>query len=333
MKIEFKFDEINFNRAEVFFNYYEFETIIGDANATFHLGTETNPLKCRFCNRSYPEVSFEKDAHVIPQFMGNKNLLSFFECDECNQLFAKHESSFANYFGIGRTFAQIKGQSNKIPKFKDRKSGLEVEVGNSSVEITIQEGNDPTKWDEVSKSFAITTTKPGYTPLHILKMIVKMALCMLSEEEINGHQTTRKFVVETDNDAKYKDMSYLKVFTYFVPGPPIYTKPFVQLYKLKEECKDEILPTRQIIIMYANYQFQMVLPFADRDKRLIGTKPNLPILPLLVNHERLEKFGEYQFSILDFSSHEKRNASEHIVTFSYDSYVDLMPNNPVQDGS
>ena len=171
ISLTLKLDELNRDRAQHFLSIYDFETIIGDSDKKFSLGVK-DPRICRFCKKTDKEVTFKTDAHVMPQFMGNRNLLSYFECDECNSLFSLYEDSFANFFGISRTFAQIKRQSRKVPKYKDNKTGLEVFLTDTGIQMTMIEGNDPIKFDLENKSLEITTERPTYIPIHIPKTLI-----------------------------------------------------------------------------------------------------------------------------------------------------------------
>lgn len=47
--------------------------------------------KCLWCGRNEPQVSFETDAHIVPQSIGGK-VLSNNECDECNAYFGSHDN-------------------------------------------------------------------------------------------------------------------------------------------------------------------------------------------------------------------------------------------------
>ncbi|MGW5891973.1 HNH endonuclease, partial [Priestia megaterium] len=37
---------------------------------------------CIFCNRGMDDVTFKKEAHIIPAALGNKSLFNYDECDE-----------------------------------------------------------------------------------------------------------------------------------------------------------------------------------------------------------------------------------------------------------
>ena len=310
-------DQTNGERAQNFFKLYALENIIGDSESKYYLGN-VSPQICRFCLKDNSEVTFNMDAHVIPQFMGNKNLISYFECDECNRLFSKYEDSFANFFGITRTFAQIKGQTRKVPKFKDPKTGLEVFVGEENVQVIFLEGNEVVKIDDEAKSFEITTEKPGYIPIHIPKLMIKMGLSMLKESDLPDYDYARRFIHQNEKDESFKDDNLLRIFGYFIPGPPTYDKPFVQLYKKKDGVEEKCF-NRHIVLFYANYCFQMVLPYAESDKHLQGGNVSFPFFPLLVDNSCFEKFGQYQKLNLNLTSHNKKSGEEHKISFSFES--------------
>lgn len=324
MELTLNLDELNNERAKNFFNFYEFETIIGDSEKKYFLGKKATPRTCRFCDKSEPEVKFISDAHVMPQFMGNRNLLSLFECDDCNNLFSKYEDSFANFFGITRTFSQIRGQSKKVPKFKDKKTGLEVELTDTGIKMSTIEGIDPITFDKEKKKLEITTERPGYIPIHIPKALIKMGLCMLSDEDFLDYDYSKRFIMKSEKDIHFKDSMMLRIFGYFIPGPPKFPKPFVQLYKRKESHKDKLIPNRHLVLYYSNYCLQMILPFAKSDEHLQGQNIDLPIFPLLIDNSHFEEFGEYQKLNLNLTSHEKKSGQEHKISFSFDSYTDTM---------
>ena len=74
-----------------------------------------------------PDVTFKKKAHVIPQSLGNRNIVSLFECDSCNgAIFSIYESSLAAFIGIPRTFAEIRGQKG-VPTYKDKETNFRIQ--------------------------------------------------------------------------------------------------------------------------------------------------------------------------------------------------------------
>lgn len=326
--LTFNMNENHLKKAQNFFSKYDLVSMLGGSRKNI-LGSEENRI-CRFCKKGTLEVKFKKDAHVIPEFMGNHNLLSYFECDACNELFAKYEDSFANLIGISRTISQIEGKKNKIPKYKDPQTGLEMIVNDLGIQLTSLVSHEAFNIDRESKKLIIKTTRPGYIPIHIPKIFIKIGFCMLLDDELSDFETTRKFIINTKNEDRFLDCNLLRIFGYSIPGPPIHTKPFIQLYRKKLDSKSDDIPLYQLILYYANYQFQMTLPFGKEDESLEGKKVNLPIAPFLIDNSYLEKIGPEHFLDLNLTSAEKKTKEDHIITFSYKS-IEIYPENPGTD--
>lgn len=87
-----------------------------------YLGDETNKI-CRFCGKTEPEVKFEKRAHVVSEFLGNRSLFSHYECDECNERFSKYGGNLADALMFYRGVIGAKR--------KKRKGGRRVKISNS----------------------------------------------------------------------------------------------------------------------------------------------------------------------------------------------------------
>src|SRR5262249_4440815 len=79
---------------------------------------DKNNRKCRFCGKAPPEVNFRKEAHALPECIGNKSLFTYYECDTCNQAFGDGcESDFAKWSLPMRTMSRIRGKTG-IPTIK-----------------------------------------------------------------------------------------------------------------------------------------------------------------------------------------------------------------------
>lgn len=96
---------------------------------------EKNKRKCRFCNNSYPAVSFKNKAHAISEALGNKTVMLNEECDECNFKFSKTiESDIILYLSLYRTIFNIKGKDGS-KKFVGKNFKLE---NNGNITFTMQ---------------------------------------------------------------------------------------------------------------------------------------------------------------------------------------------------
>ena len=318
-KITLNLNEVHHNKALNFFSKYKMVLMLGDTDSKYFLGDKNNK-SCRFCGRKEPEVTFKMDAHVIPELMGNHKLLSYFECDECNRQFSKYEDSFANFIGASRTVYQTKGKRNKVPKYKDPRTGLEIELSDAGLQMTFQEGTDVFDIDKENKSFTLKTKRPGYIPLHVTKTLIKIGFSMLLEDKLEDYDFTRKFLMDTEKEKRFENFDVLRILGYWIPGPPKFNKTFVQLFERKSEIDSKNILKYQLIFYYGNYQLQLALPFGKLDEHLQGNKVDNPIAPLLIDNSHLEQFDQERFLDLKLTSAEKISGEDHNIIFSYETF-------------
>jgi hypothetical protein len=70
--------------------------------------------RCRYCGRGIPEATFRKDAHAVPEFLGNKSLFSMNECDECNAILASgYEDHLAKWTHFFRAMMRSAGKERR----------------------------------------------------------------------------------------------------------------------------------------------------------------------------------------------------------------------------
>lgn len=69
--------------------------------------------KCIFCGNENAE--FTKVAHAVSETIGNKSLISHFECDECNQNFGKmFEDDLGKYMFPYKIITKTFGKNNQL---------------------------------------------------------------------------------------------------------------------------------------------------------------------------------------------------------------------------
>jgi hypothetical protein len=66
---------------------------LGSENKRIVLGRK--PFECRFCGGKPPEKTFRKRAHAVSELLGNKIMVSLYECDDCNKRFSRFEDDLA----------------------------------------------------------------------------------------------------------------------------------------------------------------------------------------------------------------------------------------------
>lgn len=258
---------------------------LGDKNAT----------TCRFCKRTEPEVHFKQDTHALPEFMGNKYLFSYYECDDCNQKFSILESNMAEYMKLYHTMSQVKGKKG-IPSFKpNMQQKSRIDVGEDKVNIQIYEGDDFSyNINEDNKIITINGTRT-YIPSLVFKCLTKMALTIMPENELVNFVETLEWV--------YDDKKMLNKL------PPVYfhmyagIKPFdfitCALFKRKETHKEPV-PYMMFMLAYSNFVFQ--LPVISKKMDIKFNDMIFFNIPTPIDIEE----GKLNREKLDLSSDEKK---------------------------
>lgn len=278
--------------------YYQSNLLHAGHERKLFLGDKATKV-CRFCLRDSASTSFRQDAHVLPEFMGNKVLFSHFECDECNSLFSKYENAFNNYFGIHHTFSRLKGKT-KIPKYKSEKEGFAVEAREEDIGMFSSNGNDSVTIDHQEKKINIETIRPSYIPNQVFKCLVKIGFSALPDNELIFFEQTRKWLRSELDDSMYKDHPLFVVY-YNIGGGLLAKFPFAAVLSKRD---NRSVPQTAIVIAYDRLKFQFFMPLDIRDTNLFhGEKVLLPIQDQLV---RVREDGKgLAFFWKDFSGCEK----------------------------
>jgi hypothetical protein len=260
---------------------------------------------CRFCHRDPSSTKFKNDAHLLPEFTGNKILFSYFECDECNARFSKYESAFANYFNANHTFARVKGK-NKIPQYKREKENFRVVPEAEETRMYAGLGNELVTIDGQTQMMTIKTIRPSYVPCDVLKCLVKIGLCAVRDRDLHYFEQTRKWLMcETDEGTRVSRPS--SIIYYNIGGGLRTDSPFVVLFHKRAGMP---VPQSAILIAYNHFMLQFFMPFDARDEALWnGLKVSLPIQGHVVR-EKADGSG-LGFFWKDLSGREKVVGEEH----------------------
>ncbi|WP_437338458.1 DUF2934 domain-containing protein [Sorangium sp. So ce394] len=117
---------------------------------TRHLGSPSPPRRCRFCGRTERQTSFAKEAHVVPEFLGNRDLITREECDECNKDACDEEGHLATFLAVDRAFAMIRsarrrnidlGWGEALPKSLARRRTPNTSAGQLTINIDTETVN------------------------------------------------------------------------------------------------------------------------------------------------------------------------------------------------
>jgi len=223
--------------------------------------------QCRFCGKSSPDVTFLNDAHAVPECLGNTTLLSYYECDSCNQEFGDGiENDFGNWSKPMRTLARIKGK-NGIPTIKQQRGEpWRIEATSSMLNITSYEDNPVFTVDPTKKEVTFLLPRDAYTPVAVLKALVKMGIAILPAEEMMNFQQALRWIKEKDHS---KDpIPTEPVIHTFLAGP--LPNNVVALIVFRRKHDHFKVPYATFILCYANEMIQVFLPSPERDQLVTG---------------------------------------------------------------
>lgn len=239
--------------------------------------SDTVSGKCRFCARSKPDVSFDKVAHAIPHFIGNRTLKSTYECDECNGMFSVMESYFSQFMSFYHTFAHVcKGGGAKVPKFRTNSSeNSSIVVTDDKIEVKCYEGEGLIpEIDEENNTLTLKTYR-SYIPLNVYKIFIKMALTIMPEKELDGFKTTLKWL---HGDVNIDAHGLVIVERRYMSVNNPFKFDSCMLFKRKDTSANTV-PAYIFGLAYYNFFFQTYIPFCDADKQFMGKNMTMPYIP------------------------------------------------------
>ncbi|MCA9017151.1 MAG: hypothetical protein KDA77_17600, partial [Planctomycetaceae bacterium] len=171
---------------------------------------------CRFCGKRAPEVSFKNTAHAVPEFLGNRRILSLNECDGCNHFLAnQYEDHLGRWSIIDRAIFRIQNKSKK-PKYKDFDNLIRIESGEYNLNIRVVDSELTHELIKAGEPYKfkknIEITSQSFIPIRAAMTLIKMACSLCPVSELNQCQPAINWLM---NPKQYRVSKYpvLKTFT------------------------------------------------------------------------------------------------------------------------
>jgi len=154
------------------------------------------PRYCRFCQKSAPAVKFRKEAHVIPEALGNHYLLSAEECDICNEhVGSPLEDELAKHLAVARAMSRIEGKHGNIKhRFGKRPGSIESDGTTNLVLTKLQEGDDSLRMKRVPDGIAFSVRIPKHRPASVAKALARIAFFLAPQTELSNLEHIRRWV-------------------------------------------------------------------------------------------------------------------------------------------
>lgn len=309
-----------YNKKEQFKKFYDnykmlFDNlIILEGEQKIYIGSDDK--KCRFCGKSYPDVTFKNVSHAIPECMGNKQIICKEECDNCNKFFSeKLENHLDKITMCYRSINFIKGKS-KIPSYKvknDEAQRLDAQLENNKLyyKIRSKEDNGFASLDIINKTLCAELELQPHVPSMAYKALVKMALSVMPKDELENFKFSTKWLFSQENKNIVNPLIVLRTF---VPGVNVFKKTLVFL--LKKKSLNDRYPNCIFVIAFGNIMYQIMVP---TDNECLQQKSQKRILRFISPFETGWFLGDPKVEVLDWSSSDIIKEKKEIIYFSAES--------------
>ncbi|MDA3501874.1 HNH endonuclease [Acinetobacter baumannii] len=187
----------NLTGYEFLFKYFDYS----DLDTETHLYPKSDdPLVCIFCLKSEPDVSFNNKPHVIPYFLGNKYLLHYEECDECNAYFSSSlEDALDKYTAVFRTVGRIKNRKRKITAITSLNNKFSYNFNSVIGAFEIQgEGYHKYINDDGIGNLKINFDIKKHRPSDVYKGFMKIFYGLLPPEHRKNFNELRSWIMDPD---------------------------------------------------------------------------------------------------------------------------------------
>jgi hypothetical protein len=259
---------------------------------------DKNRRVCRFCGQTTPAVTFNKEAHVAPQLLANRSLLSLYECDACNQKFgAGIEYDLGNWTKPHRTVLRVPGQ-NGVPAIKGRgPDPWRIEGSTTALAVKARRDAVPYVVDEEKRLIIMELPRDSYTPAGVMKAFVRIGLTLMPEEELVNFPKLMAWIMNPDHAAAdIGTWSWIYETTF--PGPMPNDRVLAGLYRRENEVGP--YPYMFLMLAYANHAYQVPLFSVERDAHLDGKQVEAPLYSITSPADRAA-FGHPNETFLDFT--------------------------------
>lgn len=244
-------------------NYELFFFKNGHNNTTEIGEKEKGKRICRFCGEKQPTTTFENKSHSISEALGNKNIVTNDECDNCNKSFGEGiELDLIYMLDFFRTYYGVHGKGG-LKKFSSS-NNFEISRDNSSNVTSIKIHDDNLEIDD-KNNIKIQLKHPQKINLqNTYRALVKYALSVLDNSYMQYFKETVKWI---KCEKSYENLSWI---TILLTNQICDTFPEISVYIRKNENKD--LPYSFMILELDGLKMVAILPLCSKDDHCFNDK-------------------------------------------------------------
>ena len=262
-----------------------------------YLGNQEKKV-CRFCRKGEEAVKFEHRAHVFPESIGNRFLLSYYECDTCNKKFSRLlENHYSNFFKFYHNASNIRGKKT-VPTYQTKTGKSRAEWrkdinGKELYVISDEMDNITTYIDIEEKRLLRQGIIDSYIPMAVYKCFVKMALSVMPDSELMYFEKTLDWISSKKHENIFNGKKLLCRYK-IIPGFGTTKFPAYCLYKRKEQIEGGLLfePYMLFNLTYGNFSYLIEVPTIRYNTCIDIKKLPFPPIPFVTSGEGIYDFSE-----------------------------------------
>jgi hypothetical protein len=244
-----------------------------------HIG-KAKPRKCRYCHRDASRTTFKQEAHAVPECLGNKTLISYDECDDCNDLFSR---TFEHHLDLmtrpWRTYFGIKGKK-KIPTYKVRSGTTRIDHNAHKHRIRISDPENNIKFtdDATNKTRNVEIPCDPFIPVEVFRALTKIGLAILPSRFFGEYGPAFKWLREPLERTPAAVSRFAKCWMCYSPIP--FQNPVAAVFRRRSST--DPLPASVCMFSTFNLMLLYAIPLSVRDDHWRLAELRIPrvIVPL-----------------------------------------------------
>lgn len=223
---------------------------------------DVNKRICRFCGKSFPEVTFYSDAHAVPDALGNKILFCYEECDACNHGLAPIEDNFRKIMDFRRAMYHIPRKGTTATPTVVGKTFIVKPDSNGCAELFLMEESIPRTVNRSKPFYMHLELKEAMTNEGMYKALCKMVIDLLPSSELLHFYNTIKWI---SSNGTFVPDSLPSAWLYSLPSDKVvYPQPVLDIF-LNNKGKMPNSPYCTGILWIYDIAYLFVMPLADVD--------------------------------------------------------------------
>lgn len=247
---------------------------------------------CIFCNKSNKLTTFQHDAHLIPQSLGNKKYIQYEECDSCNNRFGRTiDNALTEFLNPYRILYNL-----------GRKDGLEIRYRSySSIERKNDQNLEIKFFDD--KKMASNSPPPSklefipltkYKPQDVYRALARIAISCLNKQERTFFPNAISWI-----NGEISKQIVPKIFKR-ITNTAIEEDPHILLYKKRTDVIEENYPCLISELHLQNIIFVYIVQNDNELNKFMEFEDIIGFWKIMKHYGEIEKWEQIDLSSDNF---------------------------------